>query len=106
MLVSDKSGFGSESKETDWAALLVMGSNSALLVTVPDIARYSKHPRDQLWGQLLGLPIAQTLCAAFGIITTVGIACWFYRLHFDYEFVCSLQSSICGVTRIGRRMTS
>jgi NCS1 family nucleobase:cation symporter-1 len=51
----------------------VMGANSALLVTVPDLARYSKTPNAQLYGQLLGLPLAGTVCSAFGIITTVGL---------------------------------
>lgn len=50
----------------------VMGSNSALLVTVPDLARYSKTRNAQLWGQLIALPVGQTLCAAFGVITTVS----------------------------------
>ena len=50
----------------------VMGSNSALLVTVPDIARYAKRPRDQVIGQLFGLPLA-ILCAAFGCITTAAV---------------------------------
>lgn len=49
----------------------VMGANSALLVTVPDLARYSKTKNAQLWGQLISLPIGQTLCAAFGVISTV-----------------------------------
>lgn len=52
----------------------VMGANSALLVTVPDLARYSKTKNAQLWGQLISLPLGQLLCAAFGIITTVSIA--------------------------------
>lgn len=51
----------------------VMGANSALLVTVPDLARYSKTRNAQLYGQLLGLPLAGTMCAGFGIITTVCI---------------------------------
>jgi NCS1 family nucleobase:cation symporter-1 len=51
----------------------VMGANSALLVTVPDLARYSKTKNAQLWGQLISLPIGQTLCAAFGIISTVSV---------------------------------
>lgn len=50
----------------------VMGANSALLVTVPDLARYSKTKNAQLWGQLISLPIGQTICAAFGVITTVS----------------------------------
>lgn len=48
-----------------------MGSNSALIVTVPDLARYSRTPRSQIIGQLLGLPMA-IVCAAFGVITTVS----------------------------------
>ncbi|KAH8653799.1 allantoin permease [Xylariales sp. PMI_506] len=60
----------------------VMGSNSALLVTIPDIARYSKSRRAQIWGQLIALPIGQTLCASFGIISAssvlnmYGVAYW------------------------------
>lgn len=52
----------------------VMGANSALLVTVPDLARYSKTKNAQLWGQLISLPLGQTLCAAFGIISTVRLS--------------------------------
>ncbi|KAI1335660.1 allantoin permease [Xylariaceae sp. FL0016] len=51
----------------------VMGSNSALLVTIPDIARYSKTRYAQTWGQLVALPIGQTLCASFGIISTASV---------------------------------
>jgi NCS1 family nucleobase:cation symporter-1 len=50
-----------------------MGSNSALLITAPDIARYAKSPNGQLWGQLISLPVAQTLCASFGIIVTAAV---------------------------------
>jgi NCS1 family nucleobase:cation symporter-1 len=49
----------------------VIGINSALLVTVPDLARYSKTTHAQVWGQLMGLPLGQTLCGAFGVISTV-----------------------------------
>ncbi|VUC29961.1 unnamed protein product [Clonostachys rosea] len=51
----------------------VMGSNSALLVTIPDIARYSKTRNAQIWGQLIALPLGQILCAAFGIISTAAV---------------------------------
>lgn len=50
----------------------VFGANSALIVTVPDLARYSTNRNAQVYGQALGLPLSQTICAAFGIITTVG----------------------------------
>lgn len=56
----------------------VMGSNSALLVTIPDIARYSKTRNAQIWGQLIALPLGQTLCAAFGIISTVSLSKYYY----------------------------
>lgn len=50
----------------------VMGANSALLVTVPDLARYSKTKQAQLYWQALGLPLSQTICAASEIIATVS----------------------------------
>ena len=50
----------------------IMGANSALLVTVPDLARYSKTKNAQIYGQALAIPLAQTLCAGFGIITAVS----------------------------------
>lgn len=50
----------------------VLGTNSALIVTVPDLARYSTNRNAQVYGQALGLPLSQTICAAFGIITTVS----------------------------------
>jgi NCS1 family nucleobase:cation symporter-1 len=56
----------------------VMGANSALLVTVPDLARYSKTRNAQLYGQLFGLPVAQTICSAFGMITTVSSKYLYY----------------------------
>lgn len=52
----------------------VMGANSALLVTVPDIARYSKTGRAQMYGQALGLPLSQTICSSMGIIATVSVS--------------------------------
>ncbi|RDW75296.1 hypothetical protein BP6252_06438 [Coleophoma cylindrospora] len=51
----------------------VMGANCALLVTVPDLARYSRTKNAQFYGQALALPLAQTICAAFGIITTSAV---------------------------------
>ncbi|KAA8909366.1 hypothetical protein TRICI_004532 [Trichomonascus ciferrii] len=51
----------------------VFGATSALVVTVPDLARYASDSKAQIWGQMLGLPIAQTICAAFGILTTAAV---------------------------------
>lgn len=61
----------------------VMGANSALLVTVPDLARYSTTKNAQLYGQLLSLPIAQTLCAAFGVITTSAVHNMYGQLYWN-----------------------
>ncbi|RDW61964.1 hypothetical protein BP6252_11397 [Coleophoma cylindrospora] len=51
----------------------VMGANCALLVTVPDLARYAKTPRSQVFGQALGLPLTATISTALGIICTSAI---------------------------------
>lgn len=51
----------------------IFGASSALLVTIPDLARYSTRHRDQIWGQMFGLPVAQTICATFGILTTAAL---------------------------------
>ncbi|KAK2785270.1 hypothetical protein FQN53_007846 [Emmonsiellopsis sp. PD_33] len=51
----------------------VVGATSALIVTVPDLARYSKTKNAQFYGQALGLPLSQTICGAFGIITTAAL---------------------------------
>ncbi|TLD31219.1 hypothetical protein PspLS_02494 [Pyricularia sp. CBS 133598] len=51
----------------------IMGANSALLVTIPDITRYSKTRNAQIWGQIIALPVGQTLCASFGIISTSAV---------------------------------
>jgi NCS1 family nucleobase:cation symporter-1 len=65
----------------------VMGANSALLVTVPDLARYSKTKNAQIYGQALGIPLAQILCAGFGIITTV-------REHLLYSCIVKANHSL------------
>lgn len=75
----------------------IMGSNSALLVTVPDLARYSKTKNAQLYGQALAIPLAQTLCAGFGIITTVGLLHSFRNFvsNYIYDLVSSEKYVRC-----------
>ena len=51
----------------------LFGATSALIVTIPDLARYSQRTNSGYWGQLLGLPVAQTICASFGILTTAAM---------------------------------
>ncbi|PBK61200.1 allantoin permease [Armillaria solidipes] len=60
-----------------WAVIVqfnaVMGTNSALLVTVPDITRYARRRSAQTQGQLFSLPIGQTLWATCGIMVTAAM---------------------------------
>ncbi|CAN6595244.1 allantoin permease [Trichomonascus vanleenenianus] len=51
----------------------LFGASCALVVTVPDLARYAKSDRSQFWGQILALPVSQTVCGAFGILTTAAV---------------------------------
>ncbi|KAK0199353.1 allantoin permease [Desarmillaria ectypa] len=51
----------------------VMGTNSALLITVPDITRYARRRNAQTRGQLFSLPIGQTLWATCGIMVTAAV---------------------------------
>ncbi|KAK5444239.1 hypothetical protein LTS15_010354 [Exophiala xenobiotica] len=77
----DAGGFQEESSPSPsvlaWGIIAqfdsVIGINSALLVTVPDLARYSKTPNAQVWGQLIALPVAQTICGAFGVLATAAV---------------------------------
>lgn len=83
----------------------VMGSQSALLVTVPDLARYSKTKNAQLWGQIISLPLGATLCAAFGIIATVRLVLLSLSTSPTNPFF-SLRRIICTMKHSGTLMTS
>ncbi|ODV88503.1 hypothetical protein CANCADRAFT_32083 [Tortispora caseinolytica NRRL Y-17796] len=61
----------------------IFGASSALVVTVPDLARYSNRPWAQVWGQILALPVAQTICASFGIITTSALYEYYGEAYWD-----------------------
>jgi cytosine/uracil/thiamine/allantoin permease len=65
----------------------VMGANSALLVTVPDLARYSKTKNAQLYGQAIGLPLHKPSAQLL-------------------ELSPRLQSKICTARHTGIHMTS
>jgi NCS1 family nucleobase:cation symporter-1 len=76
----------------------VMGSNSALIVTVPDLARYARNGRHQMYGQLVDLPLS-IICAAFGCITTVSAP-------LPGKLTSSPLSSTCGARATGIFTTS
>ena len=45
-----------------------MGTISSLTVNQADIARYSRKPNDQFWGQILVFPIASAIPGLYGIL--------------------------------------
>ncbi|KAL1716454.1 permease for cytosine/purines, uracil, thiamine, allantoin-domain-containing protein [Schizophyllum commune] len=60
---------------TDTKAWLVLqafnaglGTASSVTVNQGDIARYARHPNDQLWTTLIGYPIASALPCLYGIL--------------------------------------
>ncbi|KAI9739740.1 MAG: hypothetical protein M1834_006459 [Cirrosporium novae-zelandiae] len=74
----------------------VMGANSALLVTVPDLARYSKTKNAQLWGQAFGLPFSGVICSAFGIITTSAVQHMYGETYWNtYDLLDGILNHTC-----------
>ncbi|KAL0569203.1 hypothetical protein V5O48_012768 [Marasmius crinis-equi] len=62
----------SSSPSQEWLWLQAFNSGfgtiSSLTVNQADIARYSRKPNDQLWGQVLMFPIASALPGLYGIL--------------------------------------
>lgn len=50
-----------------------MGNTATLITNQPDIARWSKTKSGAMWSQLISNPIAVTLSASFGILSTAAI---------------------------------
>lgn len=61
----------------------IFGSSSALIVTVPDLARYSKNTKAQFFGQIMALPLAYTICGSFGIISTSALYRYYGKLFWN-----------------------
>lgn len=51
----------------------IWGASSALLVTSPDLARFSKNGSAPIFGNMLALPVAQLICGCFGILSTAAV---------------------------------
>ncbi|CDK26532.1 unnamed protein product [Kuraishia capsulata CBS 1993] len=51
----------------------IWGATSALVVTSPDLTRFSKTPSAQIYGNMLALPVAQLICGCFGILSTAAV---------------------------------
>jgi NCS1 family nucleobase:cation symporter-1 len=48
----------------------MVGFWATLALNIPDLSRYAKDQRAQMWGQLLGLPTTMTLFAFIGVAVT------------------------------------
>ena len=68
-----------ETKSNGWGWFFVwsinagMGNTATLITNQPDIARWSKTKSGAMWSQLLTNPIAVTLSASLGILSTAAI---------------------------------
>lgn len=56
-----------------WSINSGMGNTATLITNQPDIARWSKTKSGAMWSQLLTNPIAVTLSASLGILSTAAI---------------------------------
>ncbi|QIW98081.1 hypothetical protein AMS68_003599 [Peltaster fructicola] len=56
-----------------WSINAGMGNTATLITNQPDIARWSKTKSGAMWSQLFTNPIAVTLSAALGILSTAAI---------------------------------
>jgi NCS1 family nucleobase:cation symporter-1 len=50
----------------------VVGTWSTMMLNITDFSRYGKSQKDQIIGQVLGLPFVMTLCAFIGIVSTAA----------------------------------
>lgn len=55
-----------------WSINSGMGNTATLITNQPDIARWSKTKSGAMWSQLFTNPIAVTLSATLGILSTVS----------------------------------
>jgi NCS1 family nucleobase:cation symporter-1 len=54
-----------------WPSLTAMvGFWATLALNIPDLSRYARNQKAQVWGQLLGLPTTMTLFAFIGVAVT------------------------------------
>ena len=50
----------------------MVGFWATLSLNIPDFSRYAKSQRDQVWGQILGLPLTMLLFAMLGVVLTAA----------------------------------
>jgi len=68
-----------------------MGNTATLITNQPDIARWSKTRTGAMWSQLISNPIAVTLSAALGILSTAAINnAWGLELWNQWDLLDSI----------------
>jgi NCS1 family nucleobase:cation symporter-1 len=68
-----KRPIGSSPYSFIFAGLTAMvGFWATLSLNIPDFSRYAKSQKDQIWGQVLGLPLTMFLFAALGVVLTAA----------------------------------
>jgi nucleobase:cation symporter-1, NCS1 family len=64
---------GSDSASYVFAGLTAMvGFWATLSLNIPDFSRYAVSQKDQIWGQILGLPLTMFLFAMLGVVLTAA----------------------------------
>src|SRR5512134_3900592 len=78
-----------------WAVTRVGGFWATLALNIPDLSRYAKDQRAQVWGQFLGLPPTMTLFAFIGVAVTSASAVIFGEPIWDpVQLLSRLQSPV------------
>jgi NCS1 family nucleobase:cation symporter-1 len=61
----------------------MVGFWATLALNIPDLSRYARNQRAQIWGQILGLPTTMTLFAFIGVAVTSASAVIFGQPIWD-----------------------
>jgi NCS1 family nucleobase:cation symporter-1 len=61
----------------------MVGFWATLAINIPDLSRYARSQRAQVWGQLLGLPTTMALFAFIGVAVTSASALIFGQVIWD-----------------------
>ncbi|HSL22383.1 MAG TPA: NCS1 family nucleobase:cation symporter-1 [Vicinamibacterales bacterium] len=73
----------------------MVGFWATLALNIPDLSRYARNQRAQVWGQILGLPTSMTLFAFIGVAVTSASAVIFGEPVWDpVQLLSRLQNPI------------
>ena len=73
----------------------MVGFWATLALNIPDLSRYAKSQRAQVWGQFLGLPPTMTLFAFIGVVVTSASAVIFGEPIWDpVQLLSKLESPL------------